>query len=539
MNRVLPTLLAFGLAWLLGHYFVAILWSHRSRTFAERLIRLSAAFGFGMGIAGALDFLWIAGFGKASRGIVIMDVTVLAVLAFARRSMGKPSPSASAPPRARAWAGWSIFVLFTVISLGIVGSLLLRIPDGVWDALAIWNLRAKFLNAPSPGGWKAIFDPIMLACHPDYPPLLPALVARGWTYVGQSIPLVPATVAFGFTFALLALITGAVASVRSASLGGLACAMLAASPIFLGTASSQYADLPLAFYFLLSAALLFLADQETAPRPGLHVLAGLAAGMAALTKNEGLLFIVALGAGRLVHLLVARKARRELESFAWLLLGMAPLLCILFFYKSFAPPNYLVSGQGKDFWGKLLSRPRAQLILAQLGSELGKPHDMFVGYVQRVRTWHWHLFASWSFIMLVGVDRRRLRRPWSKWGLLLALACLLADIGITHFSTGTVAWHWPVTLAASALIVGLGFDLRRLCHPALLASITTLVVVNAGYFVVYMLTPLDLHWQLANSIERLLLHIIPLTMFVAFAALAPGCGLIIDAGAEDRAHIGG
>jgi hypothetical protein len=411
-------------------------------------------------------------------------------------------------------------VLFTVIALGIVGTIMLRAPDGAWDAIAIWNVHAKFLNAPSAHGWKAVFDPIMDLSHPDYPPLIPAFVARGWIYAGQSIPLVPMILAFGFTLALLALITGAVASARGGMLGALACAVLAASPIFLGTALSQYADMPLAFYFLLAVGLLHRADQEREPCPGLHLLAGLAASMAVLTKNEGTLFIAALVAGRLLHLLLADRSRRGLKNLAWLLLGMAPIVCVLFFYKSFTPPNYFVAGQGKDFWKKLLSRPRAMLILDQLLIELEKPHSFSVGFVQRTRTWHWHLLATSSFILLFGLDRRRFGHRLSKWGLALVALGLLADIVGTRMATGAFGWHWPVAILAALSIVGLGFDLTRFRHPSFLAATATFVLVNAGYFVVYLLTPMDLRWQLMFSIERLVFHTMPLAIFIAFLTIA-------------------
>jgi hypothetical protein len=474
-----------------------------------------------MGVVAVLDFLWVAAFGKASRGIVLADLAVLVLTVVARRLTRKASPPVGGWPRGFGWFSGSVFLLFSAIALGIVATILSRAPDGAWDAIAVWNMHARFFNAGGNGDWKALFDPLMEFTHPDYPPLIPACVARGWRYAGQAIPLVPMTLAFGFTFALLALITGAVASARGGNLGALACAVLAASPIFLGTALSQYADMPLAFFFLLAVALLHRADQESEPHAGLHVLAGLAAGMAALTKNEGSLFMVALGAGRLLHLLLAGKARHRIRNLAWLGLGMAPAVGVLLLYKSFSPPNYLVSGQAKDLWQKLLSWPRAQLIVEQLRNELERPHSFSVGFVQRVRAWHWHLLASSLFVLLFGIDSRRLRRRLSRWGLLLVLLGILADIAGTRLATGAFGWHWLVAMGSVLAIVILGFDLRRLGNPSFLAAATTLLVVNAGYFVVYMATPLDLRWQLTFSIERLIFHTMPLSIFVVFLAMAP------------------
>ena len=519
MARLLGTLLAFGLAWLIGYFLVAALWRERSPDAADRMIHAAAAFGLGAGIVAALDFLCLVVMGKATRGIVFVDLAVL-VNVFIVYRLGR-KPSASECSHVPGWAPRGLFLLFAGIALGIVGTMLLRAPDGAWDAIAIWNMHAKFFSATAPGAWKGVFDPIMELSHPDYPPLLPAFIARGWMYAGQSIPLVPMTLAFTFTLSLLVLTSAAVASARSAMLGALACAVLAASPIFLGTALSQYADMPLAFYFLLAVTLLHRADQEPEHHVGLHVLAGLAASMAALTKNEGYLFIVALGMGRLVRVLLVGHARRELKNLAWLFLGMIPILCCLLLYKSFTPANYLVSGQGKDLWHKLLSRPRAELIIDQLVVELERPHSFAVGYVQKTRTWHWHLLAASSFILLFGIDRRRLVRRLSKWSLMLVVLGLFADILGTRLATGAFGWHWTSAMIATLSIAVLGFDLERLKHPSFVAATTTLILVNAGYFVVYMVTPLDLKWQLMFSIERLVFQTMPLAIFVAFLAMAP------------------
>jgi hypothetical protein len=520
IGRVPGTVLAWGLAWLVGYFLIACLWRNRSRDAADRLLHLAAAWGLGSGLVAVLTFLWIVVIGKLSRGIVVVDLAVLVMLFFGCRLTREPSTTVGDPPCLLGWAASSIFLFFTAIALAIIGTILLRIPDGAWDGVAIWSTHAKFFLASSPNGWKAMFDP-MTTSHPDYPFLVPTLIAHGWFYAGQSIPLVQMTLAFMFSFALLVLITSAVAKSRGALLGALACAVLATSPIFLGTASSEYADLPLAFFFLLSVALLHRADQEQEICAGLHVLAGLAAGMGALTKNEGSMFAIALGMGRLFHLLLTGKTWRELKSLAYILLGMAPILGTLFLYKTFTPANYLISGQGKDFWSKLLSPSRARLILDELLILLEQPHGFSDLLVQRIRAWHWHLLASSAFILLFGLDRCRLARRLSTWGIVVVVLAILADILGTRLATQAFGWHWPVVVGAAFAIVGLGFDLKRLMHPSFLAIIATFVLVNVGYFLVYMLTPLDLKWQLTYSIERIVFHTMPIAIFVAFLAMVP------------------
>jgi hypothetical protein len=426
-------------------------------------------------------------------------------------------------PLKREW-GWGSALLaayFCCVAVGVVSSLLLQNQGGVWDAFAIWNVHAKFLNAPGNGAWKAVFSPIMDRSHPDYPPFMPAFVAQGWSYAGQSIPLVPVSLALVFTIASFFLMASATTHARNATMGALACAVLATSPVFLGVAMSQYADMPLAFYLLLTVAFLHRADSSDSPCKGLYVLAGLSAGMAALTKNEGSLFLVALGGGRLVHLLLGGDFRRKFRALAWVLAGLAPLLFVLLLFKTHASASDLVAGQGKDMWHKLFSKERALMIVAKAREELETPRTFSSSFIIQDITWNWHLLATMLFVLPMGLDQARLRRTWNKVVLWLVVLGLLGDILFIRVKNGGFDVHRSVVIGACLLVVAIEFDHRRILNSSTLSFIATILFMNIGYFVVYMLTPMDLQWHLTCSIERLFLHTIPLAIFVTFLTLAP------------------
>jgi len=519
MNRTVIPIVSFALAWLMGYFVVALLWGKHPRSLNDKLFRACAAWGLGAGIIASLYFLWIAVVGSATRGFVVFEA--IAVIAMGLAWWRSCRRDEADNPRKREW-GWGSALLafyFCVVGVGVVSSLLLQNQGGVWDAWAIWNVHAKFLNAPGNGAWKAVFSPIMDLSHPDYPPLLPALVAQGWLYVGKSIPLVPVSVAFLFTVASFLLMASAITHACNATLGALACAILATSSVFLGVAMSQYADLPLAFYFLLTVAFLHRADSADTPRRGLYVLAGLSAGMAALTKNEGSLFLVALGAGRLVHLLAGGDFRRRLRSLTWVLAGLVPMLLVLLLFKAHASPSDLVAGQGKDTWHRLFSKDRALLIIAKAREELETPVTFSSSFVSAGR--NWNLLATMLLLLPLGIDQAQLRRSWSKVALLLVVLGLLGDVLFTRVKAGGFDIHRSALIGACLLVVACGFDHRRILNASTLSFIATFLLVNAGYFVVYMLTPMDLQWHLSCSIERLFLHTIPLAIFIAFLTLAP------------------
>ena len=74
---------------------------------------------------------------------------------------------------------------------------------------------------------------------------------------------------------------------------------------------------------------------------------------------------------------------------------------------------------------------------------------------------------------------------------------------------------WPLYL----LITGIRIDQRDRTGLVQTASVLLLMVV--GYFFVYVLTPLDLHYHLMTSLNRLFLQLWPGVIFVVFMVAGP------------------
>ena len=121
------------------------------------------------------------------------------------------------------------------------------------------------------------------ATHAEYPLLVSGFIARAWRYSSSFSTAVPAATSFLFWLALVAMVLAAITALRGRSLGILAALALAATPAILRQVPRQYADVPLACYFA-GAVLMALLDRP--------VLAGLFAGLATWTKDEGLLFLL-------------------------------------------------------------------------------------------------------------------------------------------------------------------------------------------------------------------------------------------------------
>ena len=217
-------------------------------------------------------------------------------------------------------------------------------PHGTWDAWAIWNVRARFFFRAD-HDWTNAF--IASHGHPDYPLLLPLTVARFWSYVGSETTVVPRALSLAYLGGMLALTVTTLAALRGWIQGLVAGLVLLGTPQLIGHATAQDAEAPLAFWLLASCALLALRDFECASRSGLLVLAGAAAGMAAWTKNEGMLQLIALGGA--VSLCAIRSTPREqgLREIRSFLLGALPATAIITAFKlGWAQPNAFVEGQG-------------------------------------------------------------------------------------------------------------------------------------------------------------------------------------------------
>jgi hypothetical protein len=491
-------ILAFALSFALGYLAITSVWRDKNSTISASMIRVSLAPGVGLGIFSLV--FWLARLSGDAHAVAV-DVLLLMLLGLtyavqrsrtANGGLGKGSLSSRAQSRDLAFAPpslsqsladvfdnasdtpdinapkWMTRILTSSFAIAVIAALYratLRIvahPDGEgWDAFAIWNLHARFLFL---GGthWRDGFSSMIPWSHPDYPLLLPAGIAHLWGYLGHDDPLVPAIVGLVFTFSTLALLVSSLSSLRgrnAAMLGGLA---LSSTPLFVEQGTSQYADVPLSFFVLASLVLLHAGESHRTGRqsPAPIMLSGLAAGFAAWTKNEGLLFLCALVAAH-VCVVISRLRQEDLgrESegnwnlIAYFALGTAPLLLLIAWFKhTIATP------------GDLFSSPSTM--------------------IQRVLT------------------------PGRYWIIIQWFAKELLRFGNW--------WIIPGTAAMLTFYLLLFHKGKSESRPILRISAVTLYLTLAGYFAIYLITPRDLYWHLRFSLNRLFLQLWPSVIFLFF-----------------------
>jgi len=447
----------------IGTAAVRLVWPRHTSSFPHRIIVLCLGFGLGIGAFSCAYFLWLTLFGSSGGFAMFATVSggsLLAILSLRlfRRSE-QTAPETSHVPKRNSSINRIVAALFCVAVISAFVTwivLLLREPNGQWDAMAIWNMHARFLFR---GGqhWTDYLSSFLLWSHPDYPLLLPGAVAGLWTFTGHETSLAPALLAMLFTLATLLLLVSSVSVLRSRTQGYLAGLVLLSVFLFTSTGVSEYADTPLG-YFLLAVLVLFsLHDTEVIGNPGLVLLAGLMAGFAAWTKNEGLLFVVSIVAARFAVTVPSKGLRTYLRQMICFSIGLAPILLILIYFKlRLAPPNELIASQDlQSMVQKVLDPARYLLVFKALISQL-----------TGVRKWYTHP----AYLLLV----------------------------------------YP-------FFVGVRTGIRD--GAGLVTSAVVLGLISIGYLFVYVTTPHDLEWHLTFSLSRLLIQLWPGFVFLYFLAV--------------------
>lgn len=445
-----------------GYLIIALSWPLSSTsTPYHRLLRSTLSAGFGIGLFSIVFFFVRV---LDLRHPLAIDLVVAGLLLVGQFLQSVHSTPISLTPAQESieLPRWLRRVLPAALGISLaaaVYSAILRSivhPHGDgWDAFAIWNLHARFLFRAGEH-WRDGFSPLIPWSHPDYPLLLPSAVAQFWSVLGHESTAVPAVIGLIFTFSTLGILFSSLEILRgptSAMLGGLA---LTSTPFFIEQGSSQYADVPLSFFFLAVIALIHLnvesrTDQSPYSSHSLVALAGIAAGFAIWTKNEGMLFLVASVLAQIV--VRGRQWTRQLAIF---LAAVAPFLVLVLWFKhSIAFPNEIFSNQ-PGVLHKILEPARYWAILR-----------WFVKDFLR--------FGEW--------------------------------------------WLFPGTLLLMLLWFGVADKPKSSKRPELHASILTVTLTLAGYFAIYIITPYDLYWHLRFSLNRLFLQLWPCIIFLVFLAM--------------------
>jgi hypothetical protein len=183
-----------------------------------------------------------------------------------------------------------------------------------WDSWVTWGMKARAIFVDGGLLPARYFDPSHSVTNVDYPLLIPLGEAWLYQWIGRADDQVAVFLFPPFYLALLAVFYSAVRcfASREASLGF--TLLLATTPRLERLAGSAFADVPLAFFALVT--FVHLRRWMGTRHQGDLILAGVFGGLMGWTKNEGLLLLalagLALVAWTLPRLLWGAESRRAL-----------------------------------------------------------------------------------------------------------------------------------------------------------------------------------------------------------------------------------
>jgi hypothetical protein len=322
---------------------------------------------------------------------------------------------------------------------------------GGFDATAIWISRARFFYL---GDRPMELLPDLVA--PDYPLLYPSVVARGWQYSKRDTIAIPLALASFFTAGSIVLVCG-LRLITASNVTLLAGCVLAGTPFFLLHGLSQFADIVMCFFITSAVALFVIDDFTSSQQSQLPILAGMFAGFAACTKNEGTLYVVALILSRLCLLVWDRHWKTEARRIGLFVIGLLPGILTLAVFRKVAPvPGALFANMTVEtIRNRIPDISRHSVILSEYWKDLR----------------HW---GEW----------------WINPLLLLILFVVIRRI-LKSTPPMTRAWRFPAFLVA---------------------------IMLCGFYLVYLFSPYDALWHLQTSFNRLLLQLWPAAL-LAWALL--------------------
>ena len=348
-----------------GILIVELLWDEAAPVVIALKVCLGT--GIGLGLTSLLYFLYMLAF-AGRHWFVYLEIALLLLLLWLVLRRGK-----LAPPRiafkggVRIWQIVMIACALPVIGLAVAGafSVWTHRPFGTWDAFMIYDRTARFVYRGQ-ADWMQTFSPdIDPAFHADYPMLIPLDIAQAWEALGRESQSVPRLLGGVFMLICAGAFVSTLTLLKSfwQAIAGLL--VLLNTPFFILGGPSQTADVPLSFFILSAVILVFLYTSRQ--KPGLLVLAGLSAGLAAWTKNEGDIFLVGILAG-LFLVFMRQDLWRRLGCF---LAGLAiPLAIILYFKVFLAPPNDILGTDTAGLIQRIFEWRRHLVILSSFGSQI-------------------------------------------------------------------------------------------------------------------------------------------------------------------------
>lgn len=264
---------------------------------AGRAETLALAFPLGSGaIAVGTLFLSLLGLntaGVTSAAVIASGAGAAWVIARHRRLTRPPQSIQQRVAGPRVPIAAVLLVAVIILCTGWVAVRAIGRPLTVWDSWVTWGMKARQLDRSDYDVASILADSSRGVTNRTYPLLVPLIEVWTYRWAGSADDRLAGVPAVCFFLSLPAICYAGMRRLGATSMGGLVIATVAAaSPVLMDVASAAFADVPLAVYVLIAGLYLVIWIRDGTP--GALIVAALASGLAASTKQEGCVFLVAL-----------------------------------------------------------------------------------------------------------------------------------------------------------------------------------------------------------------------------------------------------
>jgi hypothetical protein len=327
-----------------------------------------------------------------------------------------------------------------------------------FDARSIYGMKARLLYDAGDLKAEDFRNPDRVHFNANYPLMIPLVESFLYFVQGSQQDLGIQLLFAGVILALASILIAEISRFETRRLAAVWGAGFILLPIVLapaeGTGLSGSADFTFAAF--ITAGVIALGQWFVAPRTTSAVLAGLMLGAAISTKQEGLVWLLAIAA------------------------------------------SMLVASRGRTFWPQRQRLISATLSAATISgcmllvtlNRQGIPNSPYVRAFATALHWDWivHTWSRIPYILIFALEK---------------LNCF-----------PLFSFVWPLIAAALLLL-----PRSRPAPTIRLWRITALCMV-AGYVAIFTFSPLHLDYQLKTAFYRLTVHILPLFLLIAAEHLA-------------------
>ena len=232
----------------------------------------------------------------------------------------------------------TVCFVIAVVAVAIRGSFFwMHESMGSWDAWSYWNCRALGIVR---GGndWKVLLG--LDAPFADYPMLLPSCIAGYWKILKDEPLMFPRALSVFYSASIYGLLFSALAQIKGLREAKVGTMIVLGTQVVARWIGAQTADGPYCYYLL--SAVVSGVSYSLYQKNGFALLCGLFVGLAAFTKNEGLIFAAMTGGAAILWILKHRQSVNW-TAIKWFVAGITAPLCMAVFTKLTGSHDYLQS----------------------------------------------------------------------------------------------------------------------------------------------------------------------------------------------------